>query len=130
MARNPDGPTALILKLAREAPGGVIRWAEAEGAYRRGSKYGACNHMSLGNLLRRHFDKVEGARGFYVLRSTIYNDDAAEDLLMLNEFHRDFGSDEYGRSHGRSPTEYSVVRGVKRMSDIRPEDEIMEMLGF
>ena len=74
-----EGPTAAILREAKNEPGGVMRWGEAEMLYRSAS-YSARReysmnssrrskhfHMSLQRILRKYFTKVEGIRGFYVL---------------------------------------------------------------
>lgn len=146
MPRNPGGPTARILELARSAPGGVIRWHEAEDCYvqgspaamkernaarsapfrrgkiRRGWAYHPSLHFhsSVKRVLTRHFEKVEGTKGYYVLRSTIYNDDRDEDIEHMHAFHDYFGCDEFGMS-----TQLTVFvpppanrRIPSRMSDI------------
>lgn len=85
------------------SPGGVIRWHEARDEYLAGSKAardeedkshrrrpmifslasskwqkvrsnGRHYHMSLSRVLERHFERVEGVNGFYVLKSTIIGD--------------------------------------------------------
>lgn len=61
-----------------------MRWREARNLYvghssaaRRDVRCGGPFHfhMSLGTLLRRHFTKVEGADGYYVLTETIAGED-------------------------------------------------------
>lgn len=74
--RDPDGPTARIIRRALSQPGGVITWGEARLEYIRsslsaqrevrGPSTSSHFHMSLHHVLRRHFVKVEGVRGYYV----------------------------------------------------------------
>ncbi len=96
MKRRKDGPTTRILELARSAPGGVIRWHEAEQCYLDGSEsarreqrasrnimnrlgklgrervYASANYrMGVKRVLERHFLKVEGTRGYYVLKEAV-----------------------------------------------------------
>ena len=91
-------PTAEILKMAMRAPGGLIRWHEARDVYVRESEAAKrdmrstirgpvfsnlfsnrsrCRvrtnyrfHMALKKVLDRHFEKVEGTNGYYVLLSS------------------------------------------------------------
>lgn len=81
--RNPNGPTARIIDRARSEPGGVLRWREANGEYLRASfaarvnkSRGETNYkMGLGNILQRYFVKVEGIKGFYVLKEMLEGED-------------------------------------------------------
>jgi len=68
------GATASILRFARLQPGGVISWGEAAARYRMATGIPRSDHhyhMNLGHIFRRHFERVEGARGLYVLREAI-----------------------------------------------------------
>lgn len=110
--RRPDGPTARVLKFAAGRPGGVVTWSDAQYAYAQGvvpvrSDHGpqtrvraaAAKHkLSISNVLRRHFVRVEGIRGMYVLSSTISNPDWDEDMEELQAFHDLYGADEFGMS--------------------------------
>lgn len=138
--RRSNGPTAKVIAFAASQPGGIISWSEAQGAYGCGVvvdykgdlvRAASQHKMSVSNVLQRHFERVEGARGMYVLRSTIGNPDWDEDMAEL-EAHRDmFGSDEFGMSilsagqalaHAIDSIGSSVVAGAgygfQRMSDI------------
>lgn len=72
-----NGPTARIIQRALSAPGGLIRWREAEAEYvssseaaRRHARRGENNHhIWLKAIFDRHFVKVEGVDGHYVLRN-------------------------------------------------------------
>lgn len=67
-------PTANILSFARSQPGGVIRWCEAAAKYREVtgiSRRTTHYHMNVGHILRDFFVRVEGVRGYYVLKETI-----------------------------------------------------------
>lgn len=83
IASGPDAPTPRILRMAASAPGGVIRWWEAEEQYllgsanaRRARRLGSRSYcMGVKRILGRHFVKVEGTNGFYVLKSTIKGED-------------------------------------------------------
>lgn len=152
MSRKKGGPTDRILELAKAAPGGVIRWHEADEAYRDGSPCAQSEHSnakryksgsiaslkineggrfrtvyppmhyrsSLNSVLKRHFHKVEGTKGYYVLKSTIFNDDWEEDARALHDFNNVFGADEFGMS----TRTLAIVprRQLSRMSDISPSD--------
>jgi hypothetical protein len=101
--RHKDGPTSRIIAVAIKSPGGVIRWHEAETEYLAGSSsarrehehavaYGRYNrrlsntkgypslhyHSSINNVLKRHFSKVEGTRGFYVLNEMLDGNNSEE----------------------------------------------------
>jgi hypothetical protein len=125
--RRANGPTAKVLELARKAPGGVITWSEAQGAYACGSA-AAKHKLSVSNVLNRHFEKVEGMRGAYVLSSMISNPDWDEDMEELQAFHAEHGADEFGMStwplRGTSkqmfPEGTTLVR-LTRMSDIESD---------
>lgn len=93
--KDTGHPTRAIIRFASQAPGGLIRWYEARDAYlsesaaaRRDERQAAKfrfpkfpnfkphrqngnmhYHMSLKRVLDRHFLKVEGTDGYYVLRS-------------------------------------------------------------
>jgi hypothetical protein len=70
-------PTKKVLEFARQQPGGIIRWSEAEMVYRMESKAARRGHGFMQNISRifdRHFTKVEGVSGFYVLDETIAPD--------------------------------------------------------
>lgn len=139
--RRANGPTAKVLELARNAPGGVITWSEAQGAYAQGvvpirSRSGpqtqvqgaAAKHkMSISNVLKKHFTRVDGIRGTYVLRASIANPDWEEDMAVLQAFHDLYGSDEFGMSTGGMcggpayrghETGLPVEPRLSRMSDI------------
>lgn len=76
-------PTQCIRDFARLQPGGVIRWREARDCYlccshapRRDERMGMRNyHVHIGQVLKRHFTKVEGTDGYYVLTETIAGED-------------------------------------------------------
>lgn len=79
-----SSPTARIVSFARLQPGGVIRWREARRIYIEHSaaaqRWIRCGgpfhfHMALGVVLRRHFEKVDGVDGFYVLKESMRGDD-------------------------------------------------------
>ena len=79
-------PTKRIIEFARRQPGGVIRWSEAEGIYREESKQarrGQGFKQNVGRLLKKHFTKVGGIRGFYVLDETIVGDPSEEKGLNI-----------------------------------------------
>ncbi len=105
------GPTAAILVMAQKAPGGVIRWCEArdeylahsEAAKRDERKANRLNqlfrndrkagnrqyHMSLHQVLKRHFAKVQGTDGYYVLKHLIVGDREGDELdVDLSEWER------------------------------------------
>ncbi len=106
------GPTAAILSVAQKAPGGVIRWKEARDAYlkhsaaakrdeakanrkaSKGSRNGNCQyHIALKRVLDRHFSKVQGTDGFYVLDHLIVGDTEGDELAVdLYELEREDGS--------------------------------------
>lgn len=70
-------PTKKILEFARKQPGGVIRWCEADGIYRKespNSRRGQGYQQNIGRIFDRYFTKVEGLRGFYVLDESIAPD--------------------------------------------------------
>lgn len=78
------GPTANVLAFARLQPGGIIRWHEARKCYlafspsaqgdvRRGGPFHF--HMTLGKVLQRHFTRVEGVDGHYVLNEMMTGED-------------------------------------------------------
>lgn len=79
MVDNTMGPTRAVVEYARAEPGGVIRWREAEDEYcrhsepaRRHRRRGENNHhIWLKRIFDRHFVKVDGINGFYVLKETI-----------------------------------------------------------
>lgn len=83
MARNYNGPTARILRLAQSSPGGVIRWREAEAEYVAGSRKAQRhaarrerNHcMWVKGVLDRYFVRVDGVKGHYMLRVKTYSED-------------------------------------------------------
>lgn len=129
-----DRPTARILRLARAAPGGVIRWREARDEYVKGShaaqeeerdarsanglnkqtfkeRTGRHYHMGLSRLLERHFYKVEGTRGYYVLKGVIFNDDRADDSQHLAQFRAAYGLDENGMSISHPRYTIGVIDG-------------------
>lgn len=101
-------PTREIVRFARQAPGGLIRWHEARDIYlqesaaarederqasqvnrRADRKQGGCGyHMGLSRLLKRNFYRVDGVNGYYVLKSTVYNDSFTEDLNSLRQFNQ------------------------------------------
>ncbi len=79
-APRKNGPTQRILAMAISAPGGVIRWRDANAAYLLGSENARRSrsnnfHMSVKRVLERHFTKVSGTHGYYVLTSSIKGDD-------------------------------------------------------
>ena len=128
MKRNKNGPTSRILELARTAPGGVVRWREARDEYVLGSEAAQRNerrghknfHMSLKRVLDRYFYKVDGTEGFYVLKSTIFNDHGYEDKQAQQAFQALFGHDEFGQST-HSIASFASPVGVRlptRMSSI------------
>lgn len=114
--RRPNGPTSKVIEFAREQPGGVITWSEAQGAYARGTvidyrgvpvKAASHHKMSVSNVLRQHFNRVEGAQGMYVLRAMIDNPDWDEDQLAMRAFHDLYGADEFGMSVETSTAPWS-----------------------
>jgi hypothetical protein len=117
--KNTGHPTREILAFAQSAPGGLIRWHEARDIYlseseaarrdeRRAERFrklngksrnGNCNyHMSLHQLLKRHFYKVDGTDGYYVLKHTVFNDSWAEDNNALRQFIQTYGINDVGQS--------------------------------
>ena len=66
------GATKHILERAGGAPGGIIRWSEAEAWYQevcpQRSGWGGWK-MNLSRLLKLYFKKVEGVAGHYMLRN-------------------------------------------------------------
>ncbi len=119
--KRSEGPTARIVQMARSRPGGVIRWHEARDVYleasatarsdekqaasraRRGfrltsSSGGRHFHLTLNQLLERNFFKVDGTRGYWVLKSTVFNDFYTEDKQELAQFRANFGLDDNGMS--------------------------------
>ena len=124
--KRSDGPTARILRLARAAPGGLIRWHEARDEYLKGSQTarddeksaasrrhrgfnltsssgGRHYHMSLHQALERHFFPVDGTRGYYVLKGVVFNDDFTEDKQVLEDFGAAYGLDDNGMSINLGP---------------------------
>lgn len=78
MMRQMERPTAAIKEFARSQPGGVIRWGEAERLYlshSENARRGRGFHMNLKRIFDRHFVRVDGIRGFYVLASEIVGED-------------------------------------------------------
>lgn len=73
-----------IYDLGLHAPGNVIRWNEAESLYRAWSNAAKANfvrgatqhHQNVSRILKRHFVRVEGASGYYVLKDSIVDGDA------------------------------------------------------
>lgn len=104
-----ESPTQEIIKLARQAPGGLIRWYEARDAYLEASAAARANersasrtvemlrrrgnvvrsngyrqyHMSLQQVLRRHFRKVSGTDSFYVLKEKLNPEEPDGDDIDL-----------------------------------------------
>jgi hypothetical protein len=123
--RRSSGPTAKVLWFASQRPGGVITWSEAKGSYACGTVLGyggprmaAAHHrMSISNVLRRHFIPVEGARGLYVLKSSVDNPDWDEDMRAMQAFHDLYGSDEFGMS--TRDTE-DLLRSLERHAPPKP----------
>lgn len=89
---NTGHPTREIVKFAQRSPGGLIRWHEARDIYhsesaaarrderrartasrfpnlRRMRSGNVAYHMNLKRVFDRHFVKVDGVDGHYVLRS-------------------------------------------------------------
>lgn len=74
-----NGPTEKIIEMARSAPGGVIRWRDARAEYIKGSPSARKElqsrttrfHMGIKRVLDRHFTRVEGTDGYYVLTESI-----------------------------------------------------------
>lgn len=65
------GATRHIIQRATVAPGGIIRWHEAESWYQEiaPQRAGWAGwKMNLSRLLKRHFVQVDGVRGHYMLR--------------------------------------------------------------
>lgn len=79
---KPKGhPTREIIRFAQQAPGGVIRWCEAENIYRQESdqwRRGKAFMQNVSRILKTHFTKVDGIRGFYVLDHMIAGDTASD----------------------------------------------------
>jgi ABC-type long-subunit fatty acid transport system fused permease/ATPase subunit len=97
--RKRPRPTREIVLFALRQPGGVVRWREVRDVYRKSSpaareqerreasnrhrlyqhlrrgQGGLQYHMALSQVLRRHFVKVDGVNGFYVLRNSIVGED-------------------------------------------------------
>lgn len=104
--RDPNGPTAKIIELARNSPGGVIRWCEAQRTYLEHSHFNnkwpkkmqSGFKMNVKRILDRHFKKVEGTKGYYVLSETVPNAHDNEDVAALQNFVHIFGSDDFGMS--------------------------------
>ena len=126
MARNNDGPTARILELARNSPGGVIRWCEGQAEYVKAAKFNrdwprsmqTGYKQNLLRILKRYFDKVEGTRGYYVLRESIPQEVDSEDVKALQNFANVYGSDEYGMS--TRTLAIVTYRQLARMSQVQP----------
>lgn len=78
-SRHGSNPTEKVLVMAQTAPGGVVRWRDVRDAYVSGSKAAqrwermgdTYHHMSISQLLKRHFTKVVGTDGYYVLNHLI-----------------------------------------------------------
>lgn len=134
--RRPEGPTARVLQFAASQPGTVITWSEAQHAYAQGVvpvwtpsirgmqvRGAAYRHkMSISNVLKKHFERVEGTRGMYVLKSTISNPDWEEDMVAMQAFHNLYGSDEFGMSTAEAAQLWFIADiptlAFSRMSDI------------
>jgi hypothetical protein len=121
MKKKTGHPTREILLWAQSAPGGIIRWREANDIYldeseaaRRDRRNKRNNyHMSLKKVLKTHFEKVQGTDGFYVLKSRINNPNAIEDMNEMRQFHATYGSDQYGRSTVDIPYMGSLARKLR-----------------
>ena len=122
--RNRSDPTAKVIEHASRQPGHIISWSAAVHAYgtgivkghsgpvRASSKYSS----SVSNVLRTHFERVEGAEGLYVLLSSMNNPDFEEDQLELVRFHDEFGCDEFGMS--TRPSWSGSPGWLRRMSNV------------
>ena len=73
-------PTREILLFAQKAPGGVIRWGEAQHIYERECPTALRSYigMNISRILKANFTKVEGTRGFYVMNHLICGDPTEE----------------------------------------------------
>jgi len=83
-ARNPVARP--LKQYASLQPGGVIRWSEAQRVYRQhtsGDRDGYHFNMRVTRVLRQHFTKVEGVRGFYMLDSMLVPEET-DDLEPAN----------------------------------------------
>lgn len=147
--RKKDGPTARIIERARTEPGGIIRWHEAEDEYcsassvarhermqynslrSRGHKYPSAHyHSSVGRVLKKYFLKVEGTKGFYVLKESITENDPL-DHVIVNNFNRDFGFNGYLGSHS-APRAWGQTLKVEfakpyliKMSQVQPYPQVI-----
>lgn len=66
------GATKHIIQRASAAPGGIIRWSEAEGWYQEIApqrSHWAGWKMNISRIFKRYFVQVEGVRGHYMLRT-------------------------------------------------------------
>jgi len=88
--RTVGRPCRQIRNYASSRPGGVIRWNEARDIYIKNSeaaKHDEQNgethyHLNIRWIFRKYFLKVEGVRGFYVLKSMADGDnETLEELL-------------------------------------------------
>lgn len=114
MAANNIGPTARVKQYAASQPGAIISWSEARDAYRTGVTKNWCgdyvpsvayHNMSISNVLHRHFEMVEGARGLHVLLTSMNNYNVEDDMDEMRKFHAIYGCDEFGRSTRDCPLE-------------------------
>lgn len=73
-------PTRHILAFAQAAPGGVVRWGEILHIYTKEAtgKYKSMFPKAVSRICKTHFAKVEGVRGFYVLKHLIVGDPTEE----------------------------------------------------
>ena len=123
MAIRKGGPTDMVLQYASQQPGSIISRGEATRAYclgrvpdstRPGVLVGGKGHpMAVGNVLRRHFTRVEGAKPqLFVLNSSMAKShgDELADVAALLEFRMHNSCDEFGMT--------IPLRKFDRMSDI------------
>lgn len=91
MKSRKDGPTKRIITMAWDAPGQLIRWREAEAVYDSWNKYRKFdnNRNNLRRIFDRHFVKVEGVRGYYVLKESIRNDSVEDDQEASDQYTTD-----------------------------------------
>lgn len=107
-------PTAAVKQFAASQPGSIISRKEVQAAYatglvrhRTGAMVPAAAHhnMTISNVLYRNFVRVEGARGLWVLRTSMNNYDVEGDDAEAKAFHETYGCDEFGMSTRECPLE-------------------------
>lgn len=130
-----NGPTARVRQYAAAQPGTLVSWSEVRNAYgtgivrsHSGPRPAAAEHkMSISNVLRRHFTRVEGVNGLYVLSTSMSNLDREEDEMEMRTFHAIHGCDEFGMSLSREA--HALQRRLKRTGPLRMSDIVTHRPG-